>query len=218
MKTFISFIIISLSSIIIAFSQTKLIAHKSHSGKSKNFHTAMLFHSNLKSSDFGVGIEPTVEHAKLDTLKYISDSVSVMVTSYFCDDSYTLRRRLKKKTDTLPSRFEQINTEEKWSAGTDTLYNHPLFSKKNALDSIKKILKENYNFKNNIDSVKFIGYNTINNTIINEKKEESLPPIFNSKRKTNLNLKVIGILIITLLALTIGLIFNKMHHKNKVVG
>jgi len=202
------------------FSQTKLISHKSHSGKSENFHKAMLFHNDLAFSDFGVAPQPIVKYAKLDTLKYISDSVSVMITSHFCDDLNTLRRirRLKQTTDSLPSTIEQMNTEDQWSAGIDTLYNHPLFSKKESLDSIKKVLKENYYFKNNIDSVQFIGYSSVNKITIKENKKESIPPIYYSKTKPKTPIKVIGLFIISLLALIIGFMYYKIQSKKKILG
>lgn len=120
--------------------QTKLIAHKSHSGSNETFKIAYetgLF--DIENSNLGVAPEPTVRSASLDSLIFLSDTSAVMVTSQHC------------------SRWERTT---KWSAGKDTLYNHFLFSKKNSIAHIKKYLKKNYNFQNPVDSIKFISIET----------------------------------------------------------
>jgi hypothetical protein len=83
----------------------------------------------------------------------IDDKKSVIVTSTFC------------KT----RRNENL---QKWKAGRDTVYNHQVFSDKN-IESMKKTLKETYNFQNDIDSTVFLKY---------DKKTKEYKPI-TPKRK-----------------------------------
>lgn len=180
--------------------QTKLIAHKSHSGKTSDFHKAMKYtHSDFVSSNFGMAPRPTIKYAQLDTLRYISDSMVIMTTSNYCINRYTDSSRL-------------------WSAGVDTLYNHPLFSKKNALDTIKKELKETYFFKNSVDSVVFMGYESIQKSgtenkrdKTNEKEETYFPVILDKDGLTPLDIKSIGLSIILALALIIAFAYRSIH-------
>jgi len=184
-----------------SFSQTKLIAHKSHSGTSATFHKAMLFDNNLATSDFGLpddydnedelidlnSIKRAPIYIKLDTLKYVSDSVSVMIKSFYNKNNLT----------------EVIKFNHSIS---DTIYNHPLFTKKNALDSIKVLLKTTYNFKNNIDSVTFKGYNTVNKITIKENKKKGLTPTLSfTKTKTTRNIKAIGLSYLAYVFVVLGI-------------
>ncbi len=120
-----------------SFAQTKKIAHRSHSGSNSTF--------SLKDID-NLGVAPTqrITEANLDTLKILPDNRIVMITSQTCHDENWNGRVL---SDTSI-----------WKAGSDTLDNHPLFSKKHELNHIKKELKQTYNFQNDIDEVEFIGY------------------------------------------------------------
>ena len=120
--------------------QTKLIAHKSHSGRSDNFIAALENDwPGIAESNFGMAPDPTVYTAKLDSVIYIGDSTAVMVTSNYCSN---------------PRR----NKTGLWRAGRDTVHKHYLFSKRHALDSIKQVLTLQFYFKNNMDSTIFIGY------------------------------------------------------------
>ncbi len=117
--------------------QTKIIAHKSHSGSNENFKIAYeTGFFDIENSNFGMAPEPTVRSSSLDSLIFLSDSVAVIVTSERC---------------------ERRQRTSKWSAGKDTLYNHFLFTKKNSPAYIKNYLKQYYNFQNPVDSVKFIN-------------------------------------------------------------
>jgi len=120
--------------------QTKRIAHKSHSGKKENFKAALnnrLF--GLEGSNFGQAPTPIVKNSKLDSVIFLSAGRAVMVTSNYCTD-----RRTEKST--------------RWAAGRDTVTNHPLFSKKHDLDSIKTVLQTQYYFQNPVESITFVGY------------------------------------------------------------
>ena len=133
---------------MISFSQTKLISHKSHSGTNENFRIALeenLF--DIGDSNLGDVPYREVKNAQLDTVIYISKGKSIMITSEFCK---------------IENRYNRINEDkslrEFWKKGTDTVFNHPLFSKRHSLDSIKNVLKQQFHFKNDIDKVIFIGF------------------------------------------------------------
>lgn len=141
------------------FAQTRLIYHKSHSGKAENFLTATsnnLFYTN--NSNLGHAPIETVKNANLDSLIYLDNNRVVMVTSEVCSN-------LKRNN-------VAVGHSSVWKAGKDTLVGHKLFTQKHQLDSIKKELKEKYHFKNNIDSVKFLGYD--NKVVKKSKKKKSL--------------------------------------------
>lgn len=129
----------------LTFSQTKMISHKSHSGSSVNFKKALkenLF--TIGESNFGMAPQRHVRNSKLDTVKLLSSNVAIMITSESCHwEEYDGRDR---------------STESVWSAGTDTVYDHPVFNAKNSLPEIKSKLKREYFFANSIDSVVFIGF------------------------------------------------------------
>jgi hypothetical protein len=123
---------------IIGMAQTKLISHKSHSGSNTNFRIALeenLF--DIENSNLGAAPDRFERNANLDTVVYVSKGKAVMITSEHC---------VKTDRDSY-----KIIQSKLWRAGKDTVFNHPLFSKNHSLDSIKNVLKEQYNFKNNID-------------------------------------------------------------------
>jgi hypothetical protein len=139
------------------FAQTKLIAHKSHSGSDYTFKLAYeggFF--DMENSNLGMAPERTVRSASLDSLILISDSVAVMVTSEYCN-----RQNSRKP-----------NATTKWRAGRDTVYNHPLFSKKYSIDYIRSTIKQQYYFQNPVDSVKFI---VIDDEQQDQQQYQSLP-------------------------------------------
>lgn len=137
---------ILLTTAVASTAQTREIAYKSHSGRSENFGIAA---SNERfdpeRSDFGVAPTSSVKTAQLDSLIFISDSAVIMVTSTYC------RERAF-------SRDEPVAEDQRWSAGRKIVYLHPLFSKQHALDSIKQVLRQQYHFRNSIDSTIFVGY------------------------------------------------------------
>ncbi len=122
--------------------QTKKIAWKSHSGNSALYAAALeenLF--DMDGSNFGVAPQREIITAQLDSLICISDSLAVMVTSEYC------KSPMRAKKDSI-----------KWRAGRDSVFYHPLFSKKHSLDSIKTVLNEQYYFRNQVQNTVFIGY------------------------------------------------------------
>lgn len=159
-----------------AFAQTKWIAHKSHSGKRETFEAALkngIF--GLESSNFGQAPSPIVKNSQLDSVIFLSNKRVIMVTSNYCENSRTAKSTL-------------------WSAGRDTISNHPLFSRKHKLDSIKKVLSEQYYFQNRVENIKFVGYDNdqgankgLSPEIIFEKENI---PVSIDKRKVHLQAEV----------------------------
>lgn len=152
MKTFITLLFTSIS--ILLFSQTKMISYKSHSGNMKNFH-ASIVNDAFDTNDSNLGGVPdrTVKYAQLDSVIYISPQRSVMVTSKVCE-----MRSTKEITN--------------WKPGRDTIYNPKLFASKNT-DSIKRELKDNYFFQNDMDEVVFVGFQQDFNKKKSHKKRKS---------------------------------------------
>lgn len=93
---------------------------------------------NTNYSNLGVAPERYVVNSKLDSVIIIDNKKSVIVTSVFCKNRRT-------------------SNTEKWKPGRDTVYNHAIFSSQN-IDSVKNVLRRNYNFENNLDSTVFLKY------------------------------------------------------------
>jgi len=147
-----------------AFSQTKLISYKSHSGDMKYFEKSIVEDSyNTNYSNLGMAPERFVTNSKLDSVIILDNKKSIMVTSLFCKN----RRN---------------GNTEKWKAGRDTVYNHAIFSSEN-IDSVKNILRRDYNFQNDIDSTVFLKYDskTKKYKLISIKKAIKKAEIKNSK-------------------------------------
>ena len=195
-QSILLYIVFSLS-FTIAFAQTKLIAHKSHSGKTSTFNVSLnyiLF--DAKKSNFGLDPRLTnFRNVRFDTISFVNDSVSVLISSNYCVG-------------------KSSNSKNPCSIEIDTFYNHYLFNKTNPIDSIKYKLKNNFYYKRSIDSIVFIDHSDI---IPEEKEKEtknSIPLIGNiPKPPTNLKLK--GFLLILFLAIVFGAI-SFMLNKNKL--
>jgi hypothetical protein len=162
MKTSLLILVTAFANLAVA--QTKLISHKSHSGNSVEFKKALSGHLfNIDYSNFGMAPERFVRNSKLDTVRLLSPQVAVMVTSESCH--YEDYHGRPESDPTL------------WSAGTDTVYDHPLFNKKNTVEEIKRGLKNDYYFVNNVDDVVFIGfdgkYATVNTPKVKEEPADN---------------------------------------------
>lgn len=141
--------------------QTKEIAFESHSGIPANFYVSLsneIFES--EESDFGLPVPKDVKSYKLDSVIYISDSVSVIV---------------KKE-------YSRANTDPKDSAKytrtlTDTLFNDPLFSRNHSLDSIRDIIRKQGFYINaaNLRKVVFRGYDNKKFTAKPRMEQHSVP-------------------------------------------
>jgi hypothetical protein len=173
-----------LSIIISGFcnAQTKVIAHKSHSGNSHNFSKAYqhnLF--DMRSSNFGEFIMPEVKNAKLDSVIFINDTCQIMVTSEVCTNYFgegAITKKWNSETQSWQEALE-VSKDKKssvWKAGKDTVYNHYLFSHNESLEWIKEKLKKDFHFANSIDSTVFVGYN-------NKKPYEEVNPFIKVNNK-----------------------------------
>lgn len=105
-------------------------------------------------ADFGLPVPKDIKTYKLDSLIYVSDSVSVMV------------RKEYSRLNTEPASAAKFTTTR-----IDTMYSDPLFSRKHSLDSIKNVLKTNYAFINSVNKVVFVGYDNKKNKEKNKNKD-----------------------------------------------
>lgn len=128
-------------------SQTRLIAHKSHSGSKRTFARALEnTKSSILTSNFGMAPQRFVRNSNLDSVILLSNNTAIMVTSESCNwEEFDGRDKSSKQL---------------WSAGRDTVYDHPVFTSKNSLSTIKHTLKEEYFFSNPINSIVFIGFDS----------------------------------------------------------
>jgi hypothetical protein len=191
--------------------QTKLIAHKSHSG------TRATFGSFRLADGLGLGAAPyrNIKTALLDSVIYISDSVAIMVTSNYCtrvspdyraSNDYTME--------------ERMHNARIWEAGRDTVYNHPLFSKQHQLDTIKAILDRDYNFNNGADKVKFIGYDNGKplKKVIKKKKSGFLPLVPSQNNRPPFDFQLLMLIgCVTLFSMLAGVISWKLYHIKMLV-
>jgi hypothetical protein len=143
MKRFTLFIFCFIA--ISGVAQTRLISHKSHSGSTATFSTALensLF--DIGASNFG---EPSSERRfTIDSIILQPDNSAVVVSS--------------EKNVWVTASQSKIG----FRPGRDTLYNHPLLSKQHAIDSIKRQLWFEAN------NIKFVNYDNIKPQAV--KKEE----------------------------------------------
>lgn len=125
--------------------QTKFISYKSHSGNKRHLNSALsnnLF--SMGESNFGMAPQRMVRNSKLDTVILVSEKKAIMITSEYCH-------------------FEDYGGGDRsssslWSAGKDTVYDHPVFNSGKSVSEIKRTLKKEYFFANPIDSVVFLGF------------------------------------------------------------
>lgn len=176
---------------ICLFAQTKKIAFESHSGNPDNFNISLtndLFDND--ESNFGLPANKTAY--KLDSVIFISDSVSVLVSKEYkrswsaTSDSQDVFVRLKK----------------------DTVYNDPLFSRKYLLDSVKKIIDKRGNYETT-NNTKFVGFDNKKKGVkkTEEKPQQQLipvaitndPPDNNSPFNMQLAIMIGAILLLSLL-------------------
>lgn len=171
-----------------SFAQTKLISYKSHSGNMEYFEKSIVEDSyNTNYSNLGIRPEPYIINPKLDSVIIIDDKKSVIVTSGLHKD--------RRNSNT-----------EKWNTGRDTVYNHPIFSSQN-IDSVKNVLRRNYNFENDLDSTVFLKYDkeTKQYKPIPSKKTVKTAEINNTKSKVDM----LYYLVISIAALAFVVVYRK---------
>ena len=125
---------------IITFAQTKEIAFKSHSGNMKNF-TISLGNNIFSNEGSNFGLPERTLYQHLDSIIYLSREKAVVVMTTYRSDFMAPR-------DSAKFLYHHA----------DTLINHPLYSQKHSLDSIKKVLERNRDFENKTSEIIFIGY------------------------------------------------------------
>ncbi|MCY7311024.1 MAG: hypothetical protein LH619_09610 [Chitinophagaceae bacterium] len=165
-QLFIAIFLLSCSSLM---AQTKEIAFKSHSGNMNNFSIALgseLFDSG--ESNFGLPAPTDLKTYKLDSVIYVSDTVSVIVIKEY------RRQPLQPK-----------DSAKLWRTGKDTLYNDPMLGRKHSLDSIKTVLKITGNYINPVDRIVFIGYDNKKNKDNKNQKNNILPVSFTGDDNNN---------------------------------
>jgi hypothetical protein len=140
--------------------QTKKIAFESHSGNLENFNIALtnvLFDNG--ESDYGL---PASKPAyKLDSVIFISDTVSILVSKEY----------IRPWTEKSDSKDKFVGVKK------DTVHNDPLFSRKYLLDSIKKMV-DNRGLYETTNKTKFVGFDNKKNGIkkTGDKPKQQLIP------------------------------------------
>ncbi|MGB6036202.1 MAG: hypothetical protein WBG42_08035 [Cryomorphaceae bacterium] len=174
-----------LSISLTGFSQTKVIAHKSHSGSDENFQLALKSDNfNPLQSNFGQAPDRYVINAQLDSVIYIDAQQAILVTSY---------------VDPNNRESSEKELKSNWKPDRETVYKHPLFSQQHSLDSIKMVLKRDYHFQNDIENVVFVGYDNGEQST----KENQFTPASTFSPKGNAPHYFIGLLILVGIGLTI---------------
>lgn len=194
-----------------SFAQTKLIAHKSHSGSNATFSKALksvLFDKG--DSNFGMAPNPNIKYAVLDSVIIISDSQAVMVTSDYC------RGPRYGKRDEETREYEAVQ----WKAGSDTVLHHPLFKKEHKLDSVRGVVQSKYWF-NPADKTVFIGFDEQKKDSIveeeqfeedgdTEKKKNGSAGAFSDGNDSNSPNQILVLLLVVIGAVVMALVhFNK---------
>lgn len=138
--------IILLSFFITAFchAQTKVIAHKSHSGSNRSFSKAyQQGSSDLNRSNFGLPGNKNI--FVLDTVVAVNDSVTI----------------LKMRESSVCFPYKTAYTELKdsdFKSKTVRLVNDPVFTRKNTVTFIKSAKYYEVDFSNPMNAVVFIGF------------------------------------------------------------
>ncbi len=158
--------------------QTKLIAYKSHSGNSVDFTNAVsedFFDSNV--SNFGI-IEKHFEfEEKIDSVIFIDDNKSVIVSSRVANKKYASSKNMNSRKDTL--------------------HNNPYLNFKN-LDNINKNLNDNLiNFNQDIDKVIFLKYDADKKTYKNVTPKTKKVKKKKNQESSNSNATLFGFLLIS---------------------
>lgn len=177
---------IFLSSLVLG--QTKSIAIKSHSGRYSNVNIENKY-ADVGLSNFGVAPNIEVRHARLDSVIWLSDTTVVMVTSNICRNRYDRETTL-------------------WSAGKDTIVNHPLFNKSQNLDSIRTVLDQRYFFENEGKSVVLIPVKK-SKVRATKKMKSNQTPVFDSPAQSDKFPIVLGVITATLFVNLLYWIWNR---------
>ena len=153
------FIFLLFTATTASIAQTKKIAFKSHSGSNENFSIALednLF--DMGESNFGLPSTKEIFTKTLDSVICLADNITVLVITNY-------------STETSPLKGRPVNN----GSVNDTVYNHPLFSQKHSLDSIRSVLKSRNEYQNPVQKIIFVGFD--NKKAKKVKRNELLVPI-----------------------------------------
>lgn len=122
--------------------QTNEIAFKSHSGNMEYFKSI----TNKEVFDnedggFGLPVPTKIKSYKLDSVFYVSDTVSVIVIREY--------QRMEK---------EPLGSAKLVRVSKDTLYRDSLLGHRHSLDSIKSVLGKLGYYVNPVSEIVFVGY------------------------------------------------------------
>ena len=180
MKTLLSIALLSIATC--SFGQTDIIEMKSRNASLKKY--MRTFHSSDSDhvpSNFGMIPTPEIRTAVLDSVKAISDSVSVVYTSNYCRrvneplkiEFYTDSNGVQRKIEEPAQTYQNPRIGRLWQAGADTVTNHPIFTKRHSLDSVKEVIDRSYHFNLPSDSIRFIGFDNASKI----SNEDSVQPV-----------------------------------------
>jgi hypothetical protein len=134
---------------ITSFSQTKIIAFKSHGGSAADFAAEFHGHFELLVGNLGLGTQQMTPQANLPEVDLASSKNKRLDSVRYFNDKLTV------------CYIAQYNkSAKKWNYGTDSVKNDAHFEKTNPLSSVKTYMRSNYYFKNNIYHVKFVGFDS----------------------------------------------------------
>lgn len=188
MQTLLSIVLLSITTC--SLGQTDIIEMKSRNASLKKYKRT--FHSSDNDhalTNFGMAPMPEIRTAVLDSVKAISDSVSVVYTSNYCSrgyqpldvelfiDSNEVQREVEKPTRIYP----KPRVGRLWKPGADTVTNHPIFTKRHSLDSVKEVIDRSYHFNLPSDSIRFIGFDNASKIM----NEDSVQPVKHKRQKKN---------------------------------
>ncbi|MDG1331886.1 MAG: hypothetical protein P8P74_06130 [Crocinitomicaceae bacterium] len=151
---------------VLAFGQTDIIEMKSRNASLKKYErVSKIKMGDHVASNFGMAPMPEVKTAVLDSVKVLSDSTAVVYTSEYCTRGYPLLhidpiyvdsngREINEPIRTYPN----PRVGHLWRPGADTVLNHPIFTQRHALDSVKDVIDRDYHFNLPSDSITFIGF------------------------------------------------------------
>ena len=170
----------------LGFSQTKLIAHKSHSGSDETF--AIASENNLFENDnLGLGRMEIQEVTNLDSIVYLSNDKVLAYTS-----NYTQRYRFVKPDKCIKPELTKIKA--------DTLTIKPkIFKKGLTIFDVKAIVDTLKSYNNDLSQVKYKGFDEKSKRKINRKKKSFLPIMMNFPNVPNSYILVVILAVLSTL-------------------
>ncbi|MDG1331885.1 MAG: hypothetical protein P8P74_06125 [Crocinitomicaceae bacterium] len=175
MKTLIALALISISSL--SFAQTDIIEMRSRGASLESYeHNVSASSSYHVPSNFGAAPTMLVRSAVLDSVKSISDSITVMYTSNYCGRLPRTRDLMEQERNRQngqgPEKIYQAKgIGELWEPGADTIVHHPLFRNVHSLDSVKEVIDKDYYFNLPSDSITFIGFDNSQGSVKKDSKQ-----------------------------------------------